>query len=341
MPSDHCRSDHCRRRRVVAHARGTIGRFSSYDAGETVVACVRDALKGWLVVLPVPRRPFESLLLHRSYIHTASPTTTPWPGCQVNEMIMLLLALFTLLAASAEAAVVYPQVRQNPLMCVLRASLLQPDSLCIWLCIWLLLTVTGIVAPAACLPACLALDTACICLSRQPANGWTHAWPYDATNAVLVSHNITVTAAGSSSVAADGLLDTILTRYQMLLRNKVSAAGRSHGAPSDTYRGVAELPVLSNIDASVTGAGDEALVLGPDTDESYTCVVRVDDAGAAKATVTAASVYGLRHGLETLSQLVVTPTGIIVGVNATSDGELRIEDKPAFAYRGLMIGPPP
>ena len=68
---------------------------------------------------------------------------------------MLLLALFTLLAASAEAAVVYPQVRQNPLMCVLRASLLQPDSLCIWLCIWLLLTVTGIVALAGCLPACL------------------------------------------------------------------------------------------------------------------------------------------------------------------------------------------
>ena len=66
------------------------------------------------------------------YIHLMESTTTP-------EMIMLLLALFTLLAASAESAVVYPQVRQNPLMCVLRASLLQPDSLCIWLCVWLLL----------------------------------------------------------------------------------------------------------------------------------------------------------------------------------------------------------
>lgn len=136
MPSDHCRSDHCRRRRVVAHARGTIGRFSSYDAGETVVACVRDALKGWLVVLLLQFRADLSnrFCFHRSdiYIHLMESTTTP-------EMIMLLLALFTLLAASAESAVVYPQVRQNPLMCVLRASLLQPDSLCIWLCVWLLL----------------------------------------------------------------------------------------------------------------------------------------------------------------------------------------------------------
>jgi hypothetical protein len=58
-------TSHCSRRRVVAHARGTIGRFSSYNTGETVVACVhpRVALKGWLVALlylvaDLSRRPF-------------------------------------------------------------------------------------------------------------------------------------------------------------------------------------------------------------------------------------------------------------------------------------------
>ena len=104
---------------------------------------------------------------------------------------------------------------------------------------------------------------------------------------------------------------------------------------------VPQQPVLSRVDASLTGAGDDALILGPDTDESYTLLVKISDSTAAPtATVTAASVYGLRHGLETLSQLVVTPTGIIVGVNASSGGAIHIADKPAFAYRGLMIGPP-
>jgi hypothetical protein len=69
---------------------------------------------------------------------------------------MLLLALFTL-AASAEAAVVYPQVRQNLLMCVLRASLLQPDSL-----------------PSVCLCS-LSVIVACMALTGAPSRRYCNA----------------------------------------------------------------------------------------------------------------------------------------------------------------------
>ena len=48
------------------------------------------------------------------------------------------------------------------------------------------------------------------------------------------------------------------------------------------------------------------------------------------ATVAAASIYGARHGLETLAQLVQAPAGIIAEAVA-------IADAPAYPYRGLMI----
>ena len=48
------------------------------------------------------------------------------------------------------------------------------------------------------------------------------------------------------------------------------------------------------------------------------------------ATVTAATVFGLRHDPETLAQLVTTPQGTI-------QVPAIISDKPAFSYRGLMI----
>eukprot|EP00040_Diaphanoeca_grandis_P007070 m.39610 g.39610 ORF g.39610 m.39610 type:complete len:671 (-) comp18249_c0_seq1:177-2189(-) len=48
------------------------------------------------------------------------------------------------------------------------------------------------------------------------------------------------------------------------------------------------------------------------------------------ATVTAATIYGARHGLETLAQLVKAPAGVIEETVAIVDG-------PVYPYRGLMI----
>jgi hypothetical protein len=195
----------------------------------------------------------------------------------------------------------------------------------------------------------------------QPSAGWAHAWPYNASNSVLVSANVTIQASGhgmeisADPTAPDPLLATIIARYQLLLRNKVSAAGRFRGAPSSSSSssssavgGAMRVPaaappaVLSRVTVHVSGGPDEALILGPATDESYTLQVQLAGSSrAATAVVSAVSVYGLRHGLESLAQLVATPSGIIVGVNASSGGALRIADRPAFAYRGLMIGAAP
>ena len=75
------------------------------------------------------------------------------------------------------------------------------------------------------------------------------------------------------------------------------------------------------------GSGDAATELGPETDESYSIAVTTDP---PTATVTAATAFGLRHGLETLGQLVVTPQGTI-------QAPITISDRPQYAYRGLMI----
>ena len=64
--------------------------------------------------------------------------------------------------------------------------------------------------------------------------------------------------------------------------------------------------VLSTVTVKVTGGAD-ALVLGPATDESYYFEVALSGTDTATATVTAATVFGARHGLESLAQLVGAP----------------------------------
>ena len=117
--------------------------------------------------------------------------------------------------------------------------------------------------------------------------------------------------------------------YQKLIRGKASAATRFRGE-------IAAMPLLSAVTVQITGDGSAALHLGPKTDESYTITVRHATAVAtAVATVSAPTAFGLKHGLETLAQLVRTPDGVICGVNATLP--LSVADKPAWPYRAVMI----
>lgn len=111
---------------------------------------------------------------------------------------------------------------------------------------------------------------------------------------VFVSANVSVVAAAH----ADPLLGTITARYTQLLRNKASALA---GKPLDPT-----VPVLARVSATLAAGGGFAgsTELGPHTDESYELKVEVKG-GAAAATVTARSVFGLRLGLETLAQLVI------------------------------------
>jgi len=80
---------------------------------------------------------------------------------------------------------------------------------------------------------------------------------------------------------------------------------------------------FTGIDVNVQSS-DESLHL--DTDESYTLVI-----GATRATITAKTVYGAMHALETFSQLV----------SHDNEGhkvyQAEIEDFPRFRHRGFLI----
>jgi hypothetical protein len=138
-----------------------------------------------------------------------------------------------------------------------------------------------------------------------PAN-WSHAWPFDATTSVSIDPRVVVqlnpasaldAVQSSTPTAVDPLINTILSRYQTLLRNKVSAAPRFRQAAT-------AMPVITTV--VVTVVGPNPLTLGPDTNESYVVKVALDDTGAATATVTAETAFGAKHGLESLAQLVST-----------------------------------
>lgn len=88
--------------------------------------------------------------------------------------------------------------------------------------------------------------------------------------------------------------------------------------------------VLSTVEVCVTTVAED---LGPDTDESYVLSVPV---GSAATTVTAKTIFGAMHGLESLTQLVDVRVG--AGQPTTIPiAPVHIEDKPRFPFRGLMI----
>ena len=100
-----------------------------------------------------------------------------------------------------------------------------------------------------------------------------------------------------------GVLRRAMARYEAIVR---AAATKATAAPST----VAVVRVVVE---------DCAAALGADTSYDY---------AIANATVSAASVFGAAHGLETFAQLVAA-------------GELRrgtvVRDGPAFAWRGAML----
>lgn len=71
-----------------------------------------------------------------------------------------------------------------------------------------------------------------------------------------------------------------------------------------------------------------------DTDESYTLQISSSNNSAAVATISASNYFGARHGLETLSQLLIyDDIRREVQILARAD----IDDKPAFKWRGLLL----
>jgi hexosaminidase len=77
---------------------------------------------------------------------------------------------------------------------------------------------------------------------------------------------------------------------------------------------------------------DRDPLLTLDTDESYRLVVRRAGAGKLRAEVRAQSFFGVRHGLETLSQLVWWDDASLRVLT-----RVHIRDAPRFAHRGVLL----
>uniref|UniRef100_A0A0K8W4A2 Beta-hexosaminidase n=1 Tax=Bactrocera latifrons TaxID=174628 RepID=A0A0K8W4A2_BACLA len=71
-----------------------------------------------------------------------------------------------------------------------------------------------------------------------------------------------------------------------------------------------------------------------DTDESYTLQISSGNNSAATATITANNYFGARHGLETLSQVLIYDD---IRRELQILARAHIDDKPAFKWRGLVL----
>eukprot|EP01079_Euglenida_sp_SAG-EU17-18_P003065 gene3065-3612_t len=151
-------------------------------------------------------------------------------------------------------------------------------------------------------------------------------------NSVQVAGQVSIRTRDN---ATNPSLDEIISRYSRFFANKASAnAGpRFGGCPSSAR--------LSSIELAITSMDD---TLGPSTDESYSLNVTAGGGTAPPtATISAATTYGARHGLEVLSQLMQSdPNDTDLTVACGHGGwiystPVNVQDSPAYSYRGLMI----
>ena len=160
-----------------------------------------------------------------------------------------------------------------------------------------------------------------------------------ATSAVFAS-SVTITVAGPSAPdeaagCGDGTVCAAVTRrYQQLFAIKASANGPRPGCPSNV--------TISEIAVRLDSSSEE---LGPDTDESYEISVTPFTAPAAGvvASVTARTIFGAKHALEVLAQMVSDDPASTALTDACGNAgwlaatPLSVRDRPVNSYRGFMI----
>lgn len=122
-------------------------------------------------------------------------------------------------------------------------------------------------------------------------------------------------------------------RFVKQLRNKV---------PKSSRQSLEEAGQSICIKVNVTRKESE--IWKQTDDESYRIATFVDDAatsgsgdnggGHINVLISAATIFGARHGLETLAQLVVFDD---IRQQLLMPSEFRIDDAPAFPHRGLLL----
>jgi hexosaminidase len=157
-----------------------------------------------------------------------------------------------------------------------------------------------------------------------PPPNWPPVWPLPAafTNGstiVAVSPALTFAITGLASTAIPSTLTKAFARYKKLMF--------PHNADGDDG-GVS----ITNVSVSVASEGANDNYPQMNTDESYSLSIPAD--GSA-ISISAKTVYGALHGLETLSQLVVFDFNS--ASYSLAGAPWKIDDAPRFPHRGLMI----
>ncbi len=129
-----------------------------------------------------------------------------------------------------------------------------------------------------------------------------------------------VDGCNASPCQPGGVLEDAFSRYEKMLRPPATAAATAANA----------LTTVNVCVSSSSSGSAAALAMGPATDESYTLTVS-DTTGAA--SLTAASVPGVLHGLESLSHLV----DMAAAAHTIANAPVSIQDAPRFPFRGLLV----
>lgn len=93
---------------------------------------------------------------------------------------------------------------------------------------------------------------------------------------------------------------------------------------------------IDNLIIYLSAGNAKSAMLGLDTDESYKLDI-TSKGKVLEVRIVGKSFYGVRHGLETLSQMIWWDETVGRHGALRILSNVRIEDKPMFHYRGLLI----
>jgi hexosaminidase len=154
--------------------------------------------------------------------------------------------------------------------------------------------------------------------SRLEDYGNIGVWPLPANATYTTNTHLNPAQfAFALSPAGDPFLAVLASRYRDLI---FFANATAPSSPPST--------LLTTL--SVTVLNTSSYVPQASTDESYTLTFASDGSSAA---ITAATVFGARHGLETFSQLVQFDR--VAGAYSVSG--LNVVDAPRYPWRGLLV----
>ncbi|KAF7799440.1 hypothetical protein EIP86_010675 [Pleurotus ostreatoroseus] len=182
--------------------------------------------------------------------------------------------------------------------------------------------------------ALIALTTLLVVLSPTEA-----LWPQprslqEGTTPLRLSGGFDITISGSVHDAPSDLHAAVESTLNYVKTDKlgrlVVGRGSVDAAAVSKAKTLSKLTLSLSKGATAHSITSEAQKAPEDRDEAYTLVVPND---GSSATLTANSTLGLFRGLTTFSQLFFYNSGSTYLLNAP----VRIEDSPAYPYRGFML----